>query len=419
MRRVFWFLLLLLGTPVLAQDLTGHGGPVRAVLPLPDGQHIVSAGFDHAVILWDARAGQARAVARWHRGSVNALALLPDGRIASAGEGGRIALWAPALGAEPAQALEGHTGQIAALAARGENLASAAWDGSVRLWNLADGSSKILEGHRGNVNAVAFRPDGALVSAGFDGTIRLWAADGTSQIIAEVGLPLNALLALPDGGLAAGGVDGVLRLIAPNGAMREIEAGARPIVALSLDATGARLAVASLGGNVTIWGVEAARLLHTLEGPGLPVWSVAFTPDGRLLWTGGADRQVRRWNALSGRAIGPIAAPATSELPQGLDAHGAQVFRACSACHALTPDAGPMAGPHLHGIFGRRMGTLPGYAYSERLARGDIIWDATTIGDLFTRGPDVVTPGTKMPVQRVDNADDLAALLRFLERATR
>jgi cytochrome c len=419
MRRFFWFLVLLLAAPALAQDLSGHGGPVRAVLPLPDGQHIVSASFDHAVILWDARAGQARAVARWHRGSVNALALLPDGRIASAGEGGRIALWAPGLGAEPAQILEGHTGQVAALAARGENLASAAWDGSARLWNLADGSAKILEGHRGNVNAVAFRADGTLVSAGFDGTIRLWAADGSNQIIAEFGLPLNALLALPDGGLAAGGVDGMLRLIAPNGAMREVEAGARPIVALSLDASGARLAVASLGGNVTIWGLEAARLLHTLEGPGLPVWSLAFGPDGRLLWTGGADRQVRRWNALSGRAIGPIAAPAAENLPSGLDAHGAQVFRACSACHALTPDAGPMAGPHLHGIFGRRMGTLPGYAYSERLARGDIIWDAATIGDLFTRGPDVVTPGTKMPVQRVDNADDLAALLRFLEQATR
>jgi cytochrome c len=419
MRRFFWFLVLLLAAPALAQDLTGHGGPVRAVLPLPDEQHIVSASFDHAVILWDARAGQARAVARWHRGSVNALALLPDGRIASAGEGGRIALWAPGLGAEPAQVLEGHTGQIAALAARGENLASAAWDGSARLWNLADGSAKILEGHRGNVNAVAFRADGTLVSAGFDGTIRLWAADGSNQIIAEAGLPLNALIALPDGGLAAGGVDGILRLIAANGAMREVEAGARPIVALSLDASGARLAVASLGGNVTIWGLEAARLLHTLEGPGLPVWSLAFAPDGRLLWTGGADRQVRRWNALSGRAIGPIAAPAAENLPSGLDAHGAQVFRACSACHALTPDAGPMAGPHLHGIFGRRMGTLPGYAYSERLARGDIIWDAATIGDLFTRGPDVVTPGTKMPVQRVDNADDLAALLRFLEQATR
>jgi cytochrome c len=418
MRRFFW-VFLLLAAPALAQDLSGHGGPVRAVLPLPDGQHIVSASFDHSVILWDARAGQARAVARWHRGSVNALALLPDGRIASAGEGGRIALWAPGLGAEPAQVLEGHTGQIAALAARGENLASAAWDGSVRLWNLADGSAQILEGHRGQVNAVAFRADGALVSAGFDGTIRLWAADGSNQIIAEAGLPLNALIALPDGGLAAGGVDGILRLIAANGAMREVEAGARPVVALSLDASGARIAVASLGGDVTIWSLADARLLHRLEGPGLPVWSLAFGPDGRLLWTGGADRQVRRWNALRGRAIGPIAAPAAENLPSGLDAHGAQVFRACGACHALTPDAGPMAGPHLHGIFGRRMGTLPGYAYSERLARGDIIWDAATIGDLFTRGPDVVTPGTKMPVQRVDNADDLAALLRFLEQATR
>jgi cytochrome c len=418
MRRFFW-MFLLLAAPALARDLTGHGGPVRAVLPLPDGQHLVSGSFDHAVILWDASAGQARAVARWHRGSVNALALLPDGRIASAGEGGRIALWAPGLGAAPTQILEGHTGQIASLVARGGYLASAAWDGSVRLWNLADGSAQILEGHRGNVNAVAFRPDGALVSAGFDGTIRLWAANGSNQIIAEAGLPLNALIALPDGGLAAGGVDGVLRLITPNGAMREVEAGARPIVALSLDAAGARLAVASLGGTVTIWGVETARLLHTLEGPGLPVWSVAFAPDGRMLWTGGADRQVRRWDALSGRAIGPIAAPATADLPQGLDTHGAQVFRACSACHALTPDAGPMAGPHLHGVFGRRMGSLPGYAYSERLARGDITWNATTIGDLFTRGPDGVTPGTKMPVQRVDNAEDLAALLRFLEGATR
>jgi cytochrome c len=418
MRRFFW-MFLLLAAPALAQDLTGHGGPVRAVLPLPDGQHLVSGSFDHAVILWDARAGQARAVARWHRGSVNALVLLPDGRIASAGEGGRIALWAQGLGAAPAQILEGHTGQIAALAARGGYLASAAWDGSVRLWKLADGSAQILEGHRGNVNAVAFRPDGALVSAGFDGTIRLWAANGSNQIIAEAGLPLNALIALPDGGLAAGSVDGVLRLMAPNGAMREVEAGNRPIVALSLEATGARLAVASLGGNVTIWGVETARLLHTLEGPGLPVWSVAFAPDGRLLWTGGADRQVRRWDALSGRAIGPIATPTGGDLPPGLDAHGAQVFRACSACHSLTQDAGPMAGPHLHGVFGRRMGSLPGYAYSERLARGDITWDATSIGDLFTRGPDVVTPGTKMPVQRVDNAEDLAALLRFLEQATR
>jgi cytochrome c len=78
-----------------------------------------------------------------------------------------------------------------------------------------------------------------------------------------------------------------------------------------------------------------------------------------------------------------------------------------------------MAGPHLHGLFGRRMGSLPGYEYSERLARGDIVWTRETVADLFTRGPDVVTPGTKMPIQTVGNDEDLRALLDFLEQATR
>ena len=41
------------------------------------------------------------------------------------------------------------------------------------------------------------------------------------------------------------------------------------------------------------------------------------------------------------------------------------------------------------------------------------------MADLFTRGPDEVTPGTKMPVQRVDNAEDLRALLDFLDATTR
>ena len=63
-------------------------------------------------------------------------------------------------------------------------------------------------------------------------------------------------------------------------------------------------------------------------------------------------------------------------------------------------------------------GLRPGYAYSPRLARGDITWTPETLADLFTRGPDVVTPGTRMPVQTVGEAGDLAALMRFLAVAT-
>jgi cytochrome c len=312
--------------------------------------------------------------------------------------------------------LTGHAGPVAALAVAPDGLlASAGWDGTLRVW--APGAPVVLEGHQGPVSALAWVA-GGLASAGQDGTIRVWDGSG-GRILREFGLPQNALLALPDGSLAAGGADGALRLVAPDGAVRELTAGSRPLVGLALAPDGRTLAAASLGGSVALWSLPEGRLRQVLDGPGLPVWSVAFAADGRSLFTGGQDRRVRRWDATSGAPLGPLAPEAEAAPAPWLDPLGARVFRACSACHALTDQAGPMAGPHLHRIFGRRMGSVPGYAYSPRLAAGDITWDAGTLADLFTRGPDVVTPGTRMPVQTVGNAEELAALLRFLEAATR
>ncbi len=398
-----------------------HGGPVRALAAGADGG-LASAGFDQSVIFWDPESGRARAVARWHAGAVNALAALPGGGFASAGEDGRIAIWPARPGAAPLRVLEGHTEPVAALAvsADGALLASAAWDGTGRVWSLsADTAPRVLEGHVGNVNGIAFRADGVVATAGFDGTLRLWPEGEPPRTLAEYGLPLNTVTALPDGTLAVGGVDGALRLVAPDGGLREVGAGARPLVALAASPDGATVAAASLGGSVTVWEVASLRLRHTLEGPGLPVWSAVFSPDGRHLWTGGTDRRVRRWDAATGRPVGPLGAEAEGTLPAGLDPLGARVFRACAACHSLTAEGGNMAGPHLHGLFGRRMGSVPGYDYSARLARGDITWTRETVADLFTRGPDEVTPGTRMPIQRVGNAEELRALLDFLETTTR
>lgn len=410
--------ILLLPIAAPAQEAV-HGGPVRALAV--SGAALASAGFDQSMIVWDPEAGRARAVVRWHAGAVNALAPLPGGGFASAGEDGRIALWPARPGAQPDRVLEGHTEPVAALALSpdGRRLASAAWDGTGRVWDLAGGEVRVLEGHRGNVNAVAFRPDGVVATAGFDGTLRLWPEGEPPKTLAEFGFPLNTLTALPDGTLAAGGVDGMLRLVSPDGAVREVQAGARPIVALAAAPDGAVVAAASLGGSVTLWDVASLRLRHTLEGPGLPVWSAVFAADGRSLWTGGTDRRVRRWDAATGRPVGPLGGEAGQDIPEGANPHGARVWRACAACHSLTAEGGNMAGPHLHGIFGRRMGSLPGYEYSERLARGDIVWTRETVADLFTRGPDVVTPGTKMPIQTVGNDEDLRALLDFLEQTTR
>jgi cytochrome c len=97
---------------------------------------------------------------------------------------------------------------------------------------------------------------------------------------------------------------------------------------------------------------------------------------------------------------------------------GAEVFRACVACHTLSANDGVRAGPTLAGIFGRKIATLPGYNFSDALKKLDIVWTPETVAKLFEVGPMTYTPGTKMPEQRIGSAEDRAALVKFLEKAT-
>ena len=95
-----------------------------------------------------------------------------------------------------------------------------------------------------------------------------------------------------------------------------------------------------------------------------------------------------------------------------------QFARKCSICHTLTPDGANRAGPTLHGLFGRRIATLPGYPFSPPLKTLDIVWTEETVSRLFELGPDVYTPGSKMPLQVMGNRAERDALIAFLKIAT-
>jgi len=147
---------------------------------------------------------------------------------------------------------------------------------------------------------------------------------------------------------------------------------------------------------------------------------VAFLPDARTLLSGGGDRAIHRWDA---KTLEPqdTAANRTAEDPLAAYAAdpGATVFRACAACHTLKPEDGSRAGPTLHGLFGRRIATLPGYNFSPALRQLDFVWTRETVAKLFEIGPAAYTPGTKMPDQRIGRAEDREALVNFLERTTK
>src|SRR5207245_5403664 len=140
------------------------------------------------------------------------------------------------------------------------------------------------------------------------------------------------------------------------------------------------IAAAGIRGSVAVIERATRSLARTLVGPGLPVWSVAFFPDGRTLLTGGADRMIRRWDAVTGEPIGNLVMGAPEDpLAAYAGDPGAEVFRACVACHTLNPSDGVRAGPTLAGSFGRRIATLPGYNFSAALKTLDIVWTPETV----------------------------------------
>jgi cytochrome c len=279
----------------------------------------------------------------------------------------------------------------------------------------------VLEGHKQNVNGVAFTPDGrSVVTVGYDLTLRNWPQDGGPPTVVTLPAPLNGVAIAPSGEIVAAGATGkVYVLSAKAELLAEVEAAGVPIVAVAVSGDGKLAAAASVRGAVSIVDLASRTVPRTLVGPGMPAWSAAFLPDNRTLLTGGSDHLVRRWNALTGERIGETdaGAPGDPLAVYGNDP-GARVFRACVACHTLKADEPPRAGPTLASLFGRRIATAPGYDFSPALRQLDIVWTPETVSRLFEIGPAAYTPGTKMPEQKV-GAEDRAALVRFLEKATR
>ena len=417
-------LLLMLGLVPAHAQLRGHGGPVRALAVSGDGKTAISGSFDTSAISWSLQRNVAEQVLRFHDAAVNAVAIVPDGRIVTGGADARIAIWRPGT-PQPENVFDGHTGPVVGLAVSpdGMTLASASWDHTARLWSLAGGIRRLLQGHEQNVNGVAFMPDGyALVTAGYDATLRIWPLEGTAlPVVARLTAPLNAAVVAADSEIVTAAADGHVYFVSPNGELRGgVQVSETPVIAVALSPDSRTIAAASIRGSVAIIDRRARRVSRTLVGRGMPVWSVAFFPDNHTLLTGGADHSIRRWDAVSGDPIGAVLMGGPEDmLAAYADDPGAQIFRACVACHTLRPDQGNRAGPTLAGLFGRRIATFAGYNFSPALKRLDIVWTPETVAKLFELGPATFTPGTKMPEQRITSAADRAALVQFLEKATK
>jgi cytochrome c len=89
----------------------------------------------------------------------------------------------------------------------------------------------------------------------------------------------------------------------------------------------------------------------------------------------------------------------------------------CVICHSVATGGPSKAGPNLHGIYGRKAGTGPGFAFSDAMRNSGIIWDDGTL-TTFLRDPKGSLPGNRMSFPGIKDDAVLSDLLVRLKQAT-
>lgn len=233
----------------------------------PDGQRILTGSRRPAKLkLWDAETGKERACFDGHVRGITDAAFFPDGQhVASASWDATVRVWNVASAREIMQFAHDHEFWEVEVSPDGQFIAAGAKDGSVIIWSAATGAPlhEILA-HDDSVDALAFSPDGRLlVSGGFDGQVCAWDPRSGQPIWRSA---------------QSSGQKSYCAAFSPDG-RRVVTSGARFI----------ELRDADTGKMVYAWPAHAETA---------SIYCVTFSPDGgRILSTSAADATLKIWPA--------------------------------------------------------------------------------------------------------------------------
>jgi len=119
------------------------------------------------------------------------------------------------------------------------------------------------------------------------------------------------------------------------------------------------------------------------------------------------------WLLLIGAAAFSVAGSVAASAQD--IAAGEETFNVCRACHEIGADAKNSIGPVLTGVFGRKAGTFPGYAYSDANRNSGLTWDEATLTE-YLKNPRAKVPGTKMIFAGLRKDDDIVNVVAFLKQ---
>jgi WD40 repeat protein len=273
---------------------------------------------DHTIHLWDMATGKEMGALKGHESYVSALAVAPKGNVlASASRDGTIRFWDLAAMREISHHTSSSTTHALAFYRDGRTLVSGYTNGTIHRWIVDKGRDDRTPPEQTNTpDWIAFAPNGRTLITTGEGKIGLWEPlTGKSRRFVDAQLPYSLQKALsPDGKLLAlreslQGQQILLWDIATGKLVRRFgEGGPRGSVYFCRFAPdGRRLAAGSFQEDIVrIWDTASGKELMSLKGQTKP-GSLAFSPDGKTLATASVqirgDYTVRLWDLATGKEI--------------------------------------------------------------------------------------------------------------------
>jgi RNA polymerase sigma factor (sigma-70 family) len=294
---------------------------VRQVVFSPDGKSLAAGRTTGTVSVWDVETGKPRPASADPAAGPCSLAFTEKGLLIDGGDGPAVHDWRTGKVirryADPrTKSFEGF-----ALSADGRLMALSEFDGSIRLMDAATGKTiRILRGHTTLASPVLFSPDGRrLFSRGYDQTLRIWDVEkGKEQrsLKSASNTSGERLAVSPDGKMLATATwEGSGHLVriwdADRGQeLHRCDQGAKIVFRLTFSPDGTLLAAAGSDGwspvgdtpgTVTLWDTATGQRRRTLAAHQGGAIEAVFSPDGRMLATGGYDKVIRFWEIATGK----------------------------------------------------------------------------------------------------------------------
>jgi WD40 repeat protein len=295
--------------PRLLKTIGGKGeSQMRGSVALtPDGASLITAGYgDYTVSRWSVADGREMATVKMeHRPT--AVALTPDGTTAITLDAyGGVTFWPLTAEGFGTPARTGSVGQAhdIAISRDGRYLATASFDKSVTIWDIAARKEIARAAMPTPMRSVAFSPSGQLLAAGSaENSFTLWdleSGSGRTYTIPRVDAKsdVSGIAFSPDGRrLATTHMDSSITLwdVTTQKEVKNFFVSQSSSWSVRFSPDNALFATATQGGNIHLWHAETGSRLGSLQGQPSQPQGLAFSADGALLFSAGEKGEVAVW----------------------------------------------------------------------------------------------------------------------------